>query len=211
MNGVNAYTFELTSGQKPALGQPADTPFQQRSGVSVLNGRAMARSSVGFWKRAPNTRGRSRSRLNPIAHLGSARAHSAMCTAEDAAVLLHAMPDHPASAMRTSRSERLYRTFETVEDVRLVLHDDLKGFVVRVATNLALCGRHADNSSLARLARPSNGRPIVGARGRRTTTSSGSRRSPFAACSRKLWRKRSSRSNREGRMSSKSLATESGF
>jgi hypothetical protein len=87
-----------------------------------------------------------------------------MCTAEDAAVLLHAMPDHPASAMRTSRSERLYRAFETVEDVRLVFHDDLKGLVVRVATNLALCGRHADDSSLARLARPSNGRPIVGAR-----------------------------------------------
>ncbi len=108
-------------------------------------------------------RGCSRRRLNPIAHLGSARAHSAMCTAEDAAVLLHAMPDHPASAMRTSRSERLYCAFEAVEDVGRVLHDDLKGLVVRVATNLALCGRHADDSSLARLARPSNGRPIVGA------------------------------------------------
>ena len=99
--------------------------------------------------RSPVTPGRdqARSRIS-----GGARAHGAMRTTENAAVFLHAVPDHPAPAMGASRSERLDRAFEAVEDVWLVLHDDLERLVVSVPTNLAWYGRHGPDTSAAQLA-----------------------------------------------------------
>jgi len=58
-----------------------------------------------------------------------------MDAAEDLAVLLHAVPDNPASTMRTNRCQSVNRTFEAVEGVTFSGHDHFECFVVLVFTS----------------------------------------------------------------------------
>jgi hypothetical protein len=81
-----------------------------------------------------------------------------MNAAKDLSVLLDAMPDHAALAMRAPRSERMDRAFETVEDVALPTHDDFKCLVIFIFADFAFshntklfacgrrhgCGQHLD-------------------------------------------------------------------
>jgi hypothetical protein len=53
------------------------------------------------------------------------------------AIRLHAVPDHPDTAMGTGGRQRMDRAFEAIEDVRLTLHPYLKALVVYVAAYFA--------------------------------------------------------------------------
>jgi hypothetical protein len=60
-----------------------------------------------------------------------------MGAAVDDVILLDAMADDTAPAVRARRRELLYSAFEAVERVRLVCESDLKGLVVVVAALIA--------------------------------------------------------------------------
>jgi len=61
----------------------------------------------------------------------------AMDTAEDVSVVLYAMPDDAAVAMRASGCKSLNSTFETVEHHGASAHRDLKALVVVVTALVA--------------------------------------------------------------------------
>ena len=60
----------------------------------------------------------------------------AVCTAEDAAIVLHAVTHDADAAMGTGGCERGDGALKAVEDKRFAAHGDLKGLVIVVA---ALC------------------------------------------------------------------------
>ena len=60
-----------------------------------------------------------------------------MDAAEDLAFLLHAVPDHPAVAVRANRRQRVDRTFETIEGVMLASHNHFERLVILIFTNFA--------------------------------------------------------------------------
>lgn len=60
-----------------------------------------------------------------------------MGTAEDPAVGLYAMPDHPATAVLAARRQSVYRALEAVEGARLLTAHHLKRLVVLVSANVA--------------------------------------------------------------------------
>ena len=60
-------------------------------------------------------------------------------TAVEDTVGFYPMTNNLAPAMMTSRSQGRNRTFEAVEDMRLPTHEDLKGFIVVIATSFTLC------------------------------------------------------------------------
>lgn len=61
-----------------------------------------------------------------------------MNAAKDLSVLLDAMPDNAALAMRARRGKRMDRAFEAVEDVALPADDYFESFVIFVFANFAL-------------------------------------------------------------------------
>jgi hypothetical protein len=67
----------------------------------------------------------------------------AVRTAEDAAIMLHAMTHNANPAMRASRREHSNGTLKAVEDKRLARHGDLESLVIIVA---ALCTLTHDTS-----------------------------------------------------------------
>ncbi len=58
-----------------------------------------------------------------------------MDAAEDFSALLHAVPDHPAVAVRANRRERVDRAFETIEGVMLASHNHFERLVILIFTN----------------------------------------------------------------------------
>jgi hypothetical protein len=58
-------------------------------------------------------------------------------TAINRAFCFHAVTDHPAAAVRTGGRQGMDGAFETVENVRLLSHADLKAFVVYVSADFA--------------------------------------------------------------------------
>jgi hypothetical protein len=72
----------------------------------------------------------------PVDYGGGALLFCAMGAAVDNVVLLDAVPDNPASAMRTGRSEFLYSALEAVERVGLPCHRDVEGLVVVVSAKV---------------------------------------------------------------------------
>jgi len=60
-----------------------------------------------------------------------------MDAAEDFSALLHAVPDHPAVAVRANRRERMDRALETVEGVMLPGHNHFECFVILIFANFA--------------------------------------------------------------------------
>jgi hypothetical protein len=59
----------------------------------------------------------------------------AVGAAVEGAVGLDAMPDNLAAAVVAGRGQGVNRTLKTIEHVRLAGHNDLKSFVVNIATN----------------------------------------------------------------------------
>src|SRR5581483_6897264 len=64
---------------------------------------------------------------------------SAVRTAEEAAIGLHAMPDDLAATVRTRRRHSVNGALEAVEGVRCPPHHDLERLVVVVATYFTSC------------------------------------------------------------------------
>jgi len=60
-----------------------------------------------------------------------------MGAAEDVSVVLHAMPDNAASAMRAGGRKSLNRAFKAVERHRTPAHSDFEALVVIIAALLA--------------------------------------------------------------------------
>lgn len=52
-------------------------------------------------------------------------------------LVLAPMPEDPAAAMITGRSQRMDRTLEAVENVRGSAQSDVKSFIVSIAANFA--------------------------------------------------------------------------
>ena len=75
--------------------------------------------------------------LIPIPQARHAFLLGAMHAAENRSIMLDAMPDDTAAAMRAGRRERLDGTFERVEDHGAVGHPNLEAFVVVVVALLA--------------------------------------------------------------------------
>jgi hypothetical protein len=75
-------------------------------------------------------------RLDPIAQTLHAFCFGAVVAAEKPAVILQAVADDLDAAMVTRWRKYMNGAFETVENVSLAAHDDLKGFVVLVAATL---------------------------------------------------------------------------
>jgi hypothetical protein len=63
----------------------------------------------------------------------------AVLAAKDLAIGLDAVPDHAAIAVMTFRRERVNRTLETVERVRVAIDYDFKCLRIIVSTNFAAC------------------------------------------------------------------------
>lgn len=59
-----------------------------------------------------------------------------MRAAEHYAVELHAMANDPAITRCTLRCQCLNGAFERIEEMALVVHDDLEGFVVTIPAGL---------------------------------------------------------------------------
>src|SRR5688500_12802981 len=77
--------------------------------------------------------------FDPVLEAAHAGLTGAVRTAEDvSAVVLQAVPDHAAVAMRAPRRHGLYGALEAVEGVRLVEPLDLEGLVVIVPADLTL-------------------------------------------------------------------------
>ncbi len=70
-----------------------------------------------------------------------------MSTAVKTAANLHSVSDDLAVTMFADRRNRLYSTFKAVERMSRTGRDQLKGFVVLIAANLALC--HNSSSIVA--------------------------------------------------------------
>jgi hypothetical protein len=64
-----------------------------------------------------------------------------MGTAIKDAIGLHAVTDHPTATMGACGGERMDRTFETIEDVRLSLHSDFKTLIVDITADFTSASR----------------------------------------------------------------------
>jgi hypothetical protein len=60
-----------------------------------------------------------------------------MNAAEDLSVGFHTVPENPAIAVRTDRSQRMDRAFEAIKCVMLSVYNDLERLVVFIFTNFA--------------------------------------------------------------------------
>ena len=72
-----------------------------------------------------------------VDHAARALLPRAMSAAVDDVIFLDAMPQDPATAMRTGRRKFLGRALETVERVALSCHRNREGLVVVVPANVA--------------------------------------------------------------------------
>jgi hypothetical protein len=75
--------------------------------------------------------------LSPVAEFGNAFLLRAVSTAEDPAVRLDSVSDHTAATVSADRRERVNRTLEAVERVRVACAHDLERLVVVVTAYLA--------------------------------------------------------------------------
>ena len=83
--------------------------------------------------------------LGTISCATHSRTASTVRAAEEPIGGLNAVTDDSATAMRTGRGQRVYRTFEAVERVRLARDHDLNALVVVVSTYLTLGHLHLLN------------------------------------------------------------------
>jgi hypothetical protein len=75
--------------------------------------------------------------LSPVAEFGNAFLLRAVSTAEDPAVRLDSVSDHRAPTVSADRRERVNRTLEAVERVRVACAHDLERLVIVVTAYLA--------------------------------------------------------------------------
>ena len=78
----------------------------------------------------------------PVAQAFNAAAFGAVVAAVELAVLrLQAMADDLAAAMVAGRGQGVDRALETIEGVSAAAQGDLKGFVILIPADFALCHR----------------------------------------------------------------------
>lgn len=85
---------------------------------------------------------RSRASSGAVLHDVKTSTPRAVSAAKVGFADFHSMPDDPAPTVSASRGESLNGTFEAIERVSAPLHDDLKSFVVVVATEFTLRHGH---------------------------------------------------------------------